>query len=70
MRVELRNGGAGPRLELQPGLVIAAASQNTNLLSDPTASNGRSILFGGSSIFVGNGQFWRQDANAVGYGPF
>jgi hypothetical protein len=70
MRVELRTGGAGPRLELLPGLVIASASQGVPMNADPTATTGRSILFGGSSIFVGNGQFWRQDANAVGYGPF
>jgi hypothetical protein len=41
-----------------------------NYFPDPS-SQGRSVLFQGGTIYVGNGRLWRQDASGgIVSGPF
>ena len=70
MRFELRPGASGAQLVQQPSLITQSASQGPMSSTDPATTNGRSILFTGGSVYVGNGQFWRQDNNGNAFGPY
>ena len=61
---------ADARITQLPSLVThTAASQN--FYNDPGASGGRSVLFRNGTVYVGNGQFWLQDANGgQTFGPY
>ena len=72
LRFELR--GATPadaRLVQAPTLVSHSAQQQAvPYFNDPGSDGGRSVLFPKGTIYVGNGQFWRQDMTGKTFGPF
>lgn len=71
MRFELRGSGAAARLAQQPSLITHAATlAGQNLYPDAAQDGGRSILMKNGSIYIGNGSFWRQDAQGIASGPF
>jgi hypothetical protein len=37
---------------------------------DPSTTNGRSVIYPNSTIYVGNGKFWQLDAFGKSAGPF
>ncbi len=72
LRFDVRTVGTTFQLTQRPSLIthtptMAPAMQ---LFQDPSAYNGRSIIFNGGIVYVGNGQFWRQDAAGNSSGPF
>jgi hypothetical protein len=71
MRFELRGkSAADAQLVRMPSLITHRAATNP-MPSDDAASDGaRSILFRDGTIYVGKGQFWRQDIGGAIYGPF
>jgi uncharacterized secreted protein with C-terminal beta-propeller domain len=51
-------------------LISHSASQSTGISNDPGAYDGRSVLFRDGAMYIGNGQFWRQDNAGNTFGPF
>jgi hypothetical protein len=71
MRFELRGTGpADARLVEMPQLITHSASQGFMNYPDPASYTGRSILFRDGTIYVANGQFWRQDTAGRVFGPY
>ena len=73
MRFELRGrSAADAQLVRMPSLITQRATSPTDggSYADGAASGGRSILFRNGTIYIGNGQFWRQDIGGTVYGPF
>ena len=71
LRFELR--GATPveaRLVQTPSLVTHSAQLNPINFNDPGSYDGRSVLFRNGAIYIGNGQFWRQDNLGNTFGPY
>ncbi len=71
MRIELVGVGASKRLvQTKRNLITNTATAAPTFERDPTY-NGRAVLTGdGGAVFVGNGQFWVQDAQGNGFGPY
>lgn len=71
-RFELRGSTADDaQLVQMPSIITQSAPVPTGYYSnDPAVGSGRSILFAGHAIYVGNGQFWLQDAMGTNSGPF
>ncbi len=68
MRFELRGTSATDAQIVQmPSLTTHRAPQGYFI--DPAISAGRSVLFPNGTIYVGNGQFWRQDLGGNVFGP-
>jgi hypothetical protein len=67
---DLTGTGAHARLLPLPRLISHKASGSNRYFSDPASSGGRSILLRRGTIYVGNGQFWRQDGGGNTFGPF
>ena len=64
---------ANTTLAQKPSLVTHAAARGDSFGSAASmapASDARSILFPGGTIYVGGGQFWRQDTAGNTFGPF
>jgi len=62
---------ADARLVALPPLVTHTAVPVTNSpFADPAITTGRAVLFGSGSVYVGNGQFWSQDATGKTFGPY
>jgi hypothetical protein len=71
MRFELRGTtAADARLMQQPTLVTHHASQPVQSWRDAASDGARSVLFRSGTIYVTNGQFWRQDTAGNAFGPF
>ena len=73
MRFELSAGGASSaRLYQAPSLITDRATLQPNqyLYGDPGVEGGRSVLFTNGTIFIGRGQFWRQDSAGNVFGPY
>lgn len=71
MRFELRGTGpADARLVEMPNLITHTPSQGGMNYADPASDTGRSILFRDGTVYVGNGQFWRQDTAGRSFGPY
>lgn len=69
LRFELRGtSAADTRLVQMPSLIIQSSPQSYSL--DSTVNGGRSVLFRNGAIYIGNGQFWRQDNAGNTFGPF
>lgn len=69
MRFELRGTTADTaQLVQMPSLITASAPLAPP--SDPSTGSGRAILFAGHAIYVGDGQFWLQDAAGAKSGPY
>jgi uncharacterized secreted protein with C-terminal beta-propeller domain len=66
--------GTGPndaRLVQSESLITHRASPSSgDFYYDPAVSSARSVLFRDATIYIGNGQFWRQDAAGNTFGPF
>jgi len=66
-------GGTSPadmRLApLQP-LITHSASSGVQYFNDGARYNARSVLFGAGSVYLSNGQLWRQDRNGQQAGPY
>ena len=58
------------RLTQLPSLITARASQGSNNYPDSAQNGGRSVLFRNGTVYVGNGQFWRQDSAGNSFGPY
>ncbi len=70
-RFEVRApAGAEPSLTALTPMVTHTPRTTTGTFYDPGSSNGRSILFPAGTVYVGNGQFWRQDAAGNVFGPY
>ena len=72
MRFELRGSGpADSRLvPLQSLITHTPATTGTTYFADSAQDGGRSILFSNGTVYIGNGQFWRQDSAGNTSGPF
>ena len=74
VRFELQGStAADARLVQLPSLITHTNTFNAPFYdyNDPATNSGRSILFGtGSSVYVGNGQFWTLDATGAKSGPY
>ena len=72
MRFEVRGSTPATASLVQlPSLIThTATAYGTQYFNDPAAYDGRSILFPNATIYVGNGQLWRQDAAGNPSGPF
>jgi hypothetical protein len=73
MRFELRGKtAADAQLVRMPSLIThrALSPYDNPPFADASAYNARSILFRDGTIYIGNGQFWRQDNGGNTYGPF
>jgi len=69
MRFELRGTTASDaRLVQLPGVITHRASM-MGIGADPAAS-GRSVLFPGGVVYMGEGQFWHQDGAGTVSGPY
>jgi hypothetical protein len=66
-------GGTSPadmRLSpLQP-LITHSAASGMQYFTDGARYNARSVLFGAGSVYLSNGQLWRQDRNGQQAGPY
>lgn len=70
-RFEVRApAGAEPSLMPLTPMMTHTPQTTTGTFYDPGTSNGRSILFSAGTVYVGNGQFWRQDAAGNVSGPY
>lgn len=72
-RFELRGSTpATAQLVQRPSLVTHTATQyGQGFFYDPASSGGRSVIFNGGVVYVGNGTFWRMDsAGGPAVGPF
>ena len=73
MRFELRGKTpADAQLVRMPSLITHRAGSTSDAGSyyDAAANGGRSILYRNGTVYIGNGQFWRQDIGGNTYGPF
>ena len=70
MRFEVRSTSSGAQLTQLSGLVTHTPATSGSLVYDPGADGGRSIVFKGGVVYVGNGQFWRLDNTGGTSGPF
>ena len=74
IRFELRGStAADAQLVQMPSLITrSAASPDIPYYSnsDPAVGSGRSILFSGGTVYVGNGQFWIQSDAGASSGPY
>jgi len=71
MRFELRGtNAADARLVQMPSLIIQSAAQSSGYFPDSASDGGRSVLFRNGAIYIGNGQFWRQDNAGNTFGPY
>jgi hypothetical protein len=62
---------ANAQLVHLPNLVaITTAPWTSPYFADPATSSGRSVLFRNGTVYVGFGQFWRQDAAGHVSGPY
>ena len=57
-------------VELPKVVTHTPVPYTSNYFPDPATTTGRSILFRNGSVYIGNGQFWYQDASANTFGPF
>ena len=70
MRFELRGTSASDaRLVQLPSLITHSAAQLPGPTTMPRPMGARSVLFRNGTIYVGNGQFWRQDNMGNTFGP-
>jgi hypothetical protein len=70
-RFELRGAtAADARLVQMPSLLTHTVTQSSPNFIDPAAIGGRSVLFRNGTIYIGNGQFWRQDSAGIASGPY
>jgi hypothetical protein len=70
VRFELRGtSAADARLVQMPSLVTDSVSRTSANFTDSAVMGGRSVLFRNGTIYVGNGQFWRQDSAGTA-GPY
>lgn len=65
---ELQDSAGAPRIVAKPELAISSSMAMS--YQDPTAFNGRSILFDSGPLFIGQGRFWMQDNAGASHGPF
>lgn len=71
MRFELRGtSAADARLVQMPSLIVQRAAQSSTYIPDSASNGGRSVLFRNGAIYIGNGQFWRQDNVGNTFGPY
>ncbi len=72
MRFEIQGtSAASARIVPMPSLIThSVASQGGSYFPDPAVSTARSVLFPNGTVYVGNGQFWRQDIAGSVSGPF
>lgn len=73
MRFELRGKtAADAQLVRMPSLIThrAVSSFDYPPATDASGNDARSILFRNGTVYIGNGQFWRQDIGGTTYGPF
>jgi len=71
LRFELH--GATPAdasLKQTPSLISHSTPPSPGFYNDPGAYDGRSVLFRDGAMYIGNGQFWRQDNAGNTFGPF
>jgi uncharacterized secreted protein with C-terminal beta-propeller domain len=70
MRFELRGTSASDaRLVQLPSLITHSAAQLPAPYNDAASNGARSVLFRNGTVYVGNGQFWRQDNMGNTFGP-
>jgi len=71
MRFELHGTTASDaRLVQLPNLITHRATQLSAPHIDAASTGGRSVLFRNGTIYIGNGQFWRQDNIGNAFGPY
>jgi uncharacterized secreted protein with C-terminal beta-propeller domain len=71
MRYALQGSSAADMrlVALQP-LITHSAGSSTPYFTDGARYNARSVLFGAGSVYLSNGQLWRQDRNGQSFGPY
>ena len=69
MRFSLAGSGAAARLAALPKLITHTPATTPNAY-DPAGDNARSIVFRNATVYIGGGQFWRQDNAGNTSGPF
>jgi hypothetical protein len=72
VRFEVRGSDAASArlVQLAPLISHRAGTQGQASFADPAVDRGRSILFRGGTIYIGNGQFWKQDSAGNTAGPY
>ena len=71
MRFALSGTGAWDmKLVPLPSIITDRASSAAPYVVDGARYNARSVLFGSGTVYLSNGQFWRQDRNGQQFGPY
>lgn len=72
VRFEVRGSDAASArlVQLAPLISHRAGTQGQAYFADPAVDSGRSILFRGATLYIGNGQFWKQDSAGNTAGPY
>ena len=70
MRFEVQGTSASDaRLVQRPSLITHRMGMTQQPSYDAAANGARSVLFPKGTIYVTNGQFWRQDLQGLASGP-